>query len=289
MKKVISLICTMAITLSLTSPIALAYNADVESAEILNEYQQQVSDTITYHYIDYLNGDAEIVEIHSGETVRSVFVNRQTNTITKTNFSNGDVFSQEVQHYTPLAWEVDTSEINTYFTWTPVGDVVYNYYSYSGTLLGTHTVDYKYRRSTDQTAVYDLNGEFESLVDLTAFLVGLFSFPNMIASEVAQWATALFGTVVGGTIFFPISVPLQAIRRDVTWSFTDEENSDTYALLTGTEYEITDDNYNGEIFDDGAYYDPLLFNYRDVQFATTVHEYLYGSDRIEVLRWIDAT
>ena len=235
---------------------------------------------------DFQNGDSRISEIHDGEMVVSVYVNRNENTITEETYSDGNIVSRETTIVTPLT---RSTFATPQITWTPAGNVVYNYYSYSGALKGTHTVEYKYRMFIDKTSNYDLYGEYKSLASLAGIISTLFGLGSGPASSAAKWLLNILGISSIATIFIPSNTILNAEQTDVTWSFMDTANSNTYCLVSGSKYYITDNDHHGETFyDSSGYFDPALFRQRDITFATTVHEYLYNSNRIDIVRWIDA-
>ena len=230
MKRLCCAFLSVSLAISMCFPVFSASSEIAENDSVSSTYT--ISDTVTLECEDFENGDVLISEFHSGELVHSVFINRDESTKTDTYFENGEIINQNTTTFTPLEW---CSEPSVYASWFPVGQIKYNYYSYSGTLQGTHTASFKYISQYDATATYDLYGEYNSLASFVGLLTTLYSFTGAVASKVAAWFLSVLGISTGVAPFIiPRNSILTAEQSDLTWRATDTSNSDLYITVSGT-------------------------------------------------------
>lgn len=280
-KKILSLCLVIAIVVSSTinGAFAAIVTEDLRNSSVnVSVINEDPSNYVELIAEDLANGDVVFTLSQNGIEIDSYYVDRENAEITSTKNSNAVVVPRVEITQNPAL--LASTPIYTY-----MGAIEYqfsdlSYISQTGMALVWNAV------TTDYSATYNINGTYQNIATLAAFLATIFSFPGAIINAIAQyvvWAVGATGTVA--SIVIP-NLYLSAIKVTSLWRAANSNTPSSYIYDQGAEYTITAQGYEGRTYADDSFHDPLEFNSRNGALATDIFAmvwpgYIFG----QVLGW----
>lgn len=268
MKKFVSLILSLVVVLSVTTPAFAAQ-------------PQLTTEEVGFICEDLSNGDAVFYYEIGSNRLYETYVSRATNKVIYTDYTSMET---STLNYTPSAMPILPH--NASLSYTYAGSVSYDYYStYSDEPQGSRTLEFSYDQTTDIHDSYNVRGTWQNATTLAGILCGVFALPSAIAGElVAEIASYLgLGLAIGSPLIIP-DLYVDCISIAVTWKFQDQNVPAFLEYMTGTRYDFMyDDQAHTEY--DGFYYPVISFRNRDYDFAYRAYACVYGPGRCSITDW----
>lgn len=268
MKKVISVLLTLILVLSITCP-ALAI-------------QTQLTEELGFICEDLPNGDAVFYYEMGTRKLYEAYVSRATNEVICTDYVAGKTSSINFVSSCSPALIQNTSRSYTY-----AGSILFDYFSDQSDIpQGSRTLRCSYNQDTDIHDSYNINGTYQNAAALAGVICSFFSLPSAVAGALVAKIAAYLGLSlgVGGPLLIP-DLDVDCVSITVTWKLQDQNISSFLEYMSGTRYDFV---YDGESHTEysGFYYPAISFRNRDYEFAYRAYNYVYGPGRCSVTGWI---
>ena len=268
--KVISLVLVVVMCLTLSVP---AFATDVNT-----------NDGMDFKSEDLSNGDARFYYEKDGQITVEVYVDRATNTVTRTDYVTGEVTSYVCEPANTQQLNNISNSVNE-IRYTHLGRINYNYYSPTSDVpQGTHSLNCDYYRTYDTDAPFNVNGRYQDMITFVGFLASIFSLPAAIAGVVAAEVASYVGVAIGaGAMLIPPCL-VNCERTTVSWNLNDNNVPSLYAIMAGSRYVYSIDG-NQHTQYDGDYWPAVSYGNRDYNFAYHIYTLVYGQGRCGVTSW----
>lgn len=286
MKKLISIILSLAISMSLAAP-AYAVEAD-ESVTAVDENRSEVllEDGTTLVGEDLSNGDARFTIIENDEVISEAYLNRNLHQVTLVDYSNGEEEIETKQ--IPLQSEmmvqsIIPEEIISPNSFLKYGTITYNFYGGNAYVTGTRKLDVYCDYSYVPGVLYDVNGEYKNAAELAAYITGWLSIPVGIANPLAGIIIATFGQIVGGVGIIIPECELTCNKTSVTWKGVYTQDRSVYGTIAGTQYAVV--GAVNKTYTQGTYLPQSSYYNRSTTLATGLYTATFGQDIVEIVSW----
>lgn len=263
-KKIISLCLVFVMTTSMAAHTTFASSLANSVEPVTTDICILNDDPLNYTVLkseDFLNGDIIFTLIQNDITIETCYVNRSQSKITSVD-QHG---KHSTFYYVPES--KNTMLVATPYTYLGAIEYQFSDLSYlpqTGTALVWNSV------STNYSGSYNVNGTYQNVTQLVSYLVTLFGFPGAIISRIAQYILWAAGVTVGTISFFIPDLYVSAVEKTSLWRVADNSYPSYYYYDEGTEYTLTAEGYEGRVYTDGSFHDPLEFRGRNGALATDI-------------------
>lgn len=259
-KRIISLLLTIAITLSFSSvSFAIAQKDEKENNCVITPISSNDGHlwTIRGEYLS--NGNFNLYLTKDGQIIANSFVDQEKHTITTT-----DKLSQEaeVASFTP-AQQLRQAASSSFFK---VGWIDYSHTG--GTDIRRAEIAYA---STFTNVHYDIHGQFKNILSVTSLLVAVLFLPQSVASTVAARIATYLGIGLGAVNFVIPSCLVDAQQHEMTWRAMFTTPTGPYSEVTGYKYVVTQPGYTGTYYS-GPYYAASAFTNKNTVLAKALYD-----------------
>ncbi len=274
MKKVISLLLVVVMTLTLAAP---AYAAENTSYTADDENVIYLDDNSTLESATMPNGDVYFWQYVDGQLLEEAFLAHGSSEVVSTRYENGEKEVKVLNVNECLEVHVQNNYAVAANSLTTLGRIVFE------DSYGEHTARVQYSSEFVGTTTYTIQSGVYTVVQLAGILVGGLSISRLAAEAVAAkiFSWLGFGLTVTGT--FLGNETYSAELTNYTYLLTDIASGYQNRLYS-EKYKIVDVYYtrNTETYWEG--FNPLTC-WRDYSFATEVYWHLYGDAVWSLVRW----
>ena len=282
MKRLISLVLVLSLLLLAVPALAIShtYAQEVSLSDNVIFYDKAANLKLLYsedrfgnpiikQYVDeILVGEAKTV-LNESKVISTSYTNMAA---TKSNTSTQTIY------YTPV-----NKQVNAPKAYTSLGRIRYQYADGGGGICGANV---SLETTTHTGSRYNVRGTYQNLAALVGYIIGVFSLPNAIASQVAAAVLSWAGFAVGTISFFIPDKYLRCTEEINKFKLVNMSNSGHIKYITGTKFTITEESpQQNRVYYDGTYHPSNVYSSQNTVFAHSVFLSLFAYTSWNIYAW----
>ena len=282
MKKMVSILLVLCLSVSLLLPVGAVNNEQVEVIQDNEVSEIQFEDGSIVKAEELLDGTAKFTEMKDGKVIAEAVLDRERNVIIDTTYQGN---SKETEYIDIQGQKAvgSLSSARAAGSYQRCGAITYNFYGGNDHVTGTRKLDVYNMRSYVAGTKYNVTGSFKSKASFISYIAGILAVPVGVANPLAGSILNKLSIVVGTAGFVVPNHWVKCDKTTMTWKGVLSDARDVYGTFTGTQYAVTGET--NKTYVTGDFWSQVSYASRSKSFATHLYNKVMGQDIVEIVKW----